>query len=509
MSQSSSSRNSMSSNHYDSDDQPYQQGSGSAQSSSEGEDSLTLITQDALPPASLEEIFTTDELHTMHLTEIAKVPLTKNIATDEMIDFCESFPHFTAGTLTKKMVNKVVGMKESERLMPGRSYSGVDASKVCEECVKLFTANDLSKRYYHILCACQYFILLRRVESKFPFNNMAACDALLCLLWLRPYPFHHLIWASIMEKRKRHVVQVQKDAKKIHVYFSIILLWLKNLRSRLTEIPKDVGQPSSMKRNTFTPVRKKLPVKRAQVKGNALEDIRALPIGDQGYAAAKGTHPPSSSRTHARKKAPNPQVRTHHSASYNRPTPPPSPPTISTPHASPPIQIPSPRMSPSIQPHHTPIHAPPIPIPPIPPPMPLPSSSSPTILVTPASSHTHSTSTQPIHSSTPQLAPCSSTYALPALENIHIANLHARNTLESLSLLHDYHEGISSFMGEANQQVLQLHRQIADLEDRNKQLEQNNQELKEENEKLRKEATFYKDIHDKAKTLFMEAQNAP
>ncbi|KAH7295253.1 hypothetical protein KP509_27G039700 [Ceratopteris richardii] len=121
----------------------------------------------------------------------------------------------------------------------------------------------------------------------------------------------------------------------------------------------------------------------------------------------------------------------------------------------------------------------------------------------------HSTSTQPMHSSTPPLAPCSSTYALPALENIHIANLHARNTLESLSLLHDYHKGISSFMGEANQQVLQLHKRIADLEDRNKQLEQNNQELKEENEKLRKEEMFYKDIHDKSKNLFMAAQNAP
>ncbi|KAH7439553.1 hypothetical protein KP509_04G066600 [Ceratopteris richardii] len=207
----------------------------------------------------------------MHLTEIAKVPLTKDIATDEVIDFFESFPHFTAGTLTKKMLNKVVGMKESERLLPGRSYSGVDASKVCEECAKLFTANDLSERYYHILCACQYFILLRRVESKFSFNNMAACDALLCLAWVRPYPFHHLIWASIMEKRKRHAVQVQKDAKKFHVYSSVILLWLKDLPSRLTEIPKNVGQPSSMKRNTSTPVRKKLPVKRARVKGDAFQ----------------------------------------------------------------------------------------------------------------------------------------------------------------------------------------------------------------------------------------------
>ncbi|KAH7281706.1 hypothetical protein KP509_36G059600 [Ceratopteris richardii] len=416
MSQSSFSRNSMGNN--DSDDQPYQQDSGSAQSSSEGEGSLTLIAQDALPPASLEEIFTVDELHTMHLTEIAKVPLTKNIATDEVIDFFDSFPHFTGGTLTKKMLNKVVGMKESERLMPGRSYSGVDAGKVSEECVKLFTTNDLSERYYHILCACQYFILLRRVESKFPFNNMAACDALLCLAWVRPYPFHHLIWASIMEKRKRHAVHVQKDAKKFHVYSSTILLWLKNLPSRLTEIPKNVGQPSSMKRNTSTPVRKKLPVKRARVKGDALEDIRALPIGDQGYAEAKGTHPPSSSRTYAQKKAPNPHLHTHHSASHNPPIPPPSPPTISTPHASSPIQILSPRMSPSIQPHHTSIHVPPIPIPPIPPPMPSQSSDAPTILVTPSSSHMHSTSTQPMHSNTPPLAPCSSTHALPALENM-------------------------------------------------------------------------------------------
>ncbi|KAH7426159.1 hypothetical protein KP509_11G087200 [Ceratopteris richardii] len=232
------------------------------------------------------------------------------------------------------------------------------------------------------------------------------------------------------------------------------------------------------------------------------------PIGDQGYAAAKGTHPPSSSRTYARKKAPNPHVRTHHSASYNPSTPPPSPPTISTPHASSPIQIPSPRMSPSIQPHHTYIHVPPIPIPPIPPPMPSPSSPSPTILVTPSGSHMHSTSTQPMHSSTPPLAPCSSTYALPTLENIHIANLRASNTLKSLSLLNDYHKEISASMGVANQQVLQLHRRITNLEDRNKQLEQNNQELKEENEKLRKEAMFYKYIHDKAKTLFMAAQNA-
>ncbi|KAH7282610.1 hypothetical protein KP509_35G039800 [Ceratopteris richardii] len=191
-------------------------------------------------------------------------------------------------------------------------------------------------------------------------------------------------------------------------------------------------------RNPSTLVRRKLPVKRARVKGDALEDIRALPIGEQGYTVVKGTHPPSSSRTYARKKTPNPHVCTHHSASYNPPTPPPSPPTISTPHASPPIQIPSPRMSPSIQPHHTPIHVPPIPIPPIPPPMLSPSSPAPTILVTPSSSHVHSTSTQPMHSSTPPLAPCSSTYALPALENIHIENLHARNMLESLSLLHDY-----------------------------------------------------------------------
>ncbi|KAH7404192.1 hypothetical protein KP509_15G014500 [Ceratopteris richardii] len=336
---------------------------------------------------------------------------------------------------------------------------------------------------------------------------MAACDTLLCVAWVRPYPFHHLIWASIMEKRKRHAIQIQKDAKKFHVYSFVILLWLNDLPSRLTEIPKNVGQPSSMKRNTSTPVRKKLPVKRARVKGDAVEDIRALPIGDQGYAAAKSTHPPSSSRTYTRKKAPNPHVHTHHSASYNPPTPPPSPP-ISTPHASSPIHIPSPRMSPSIQPHHTHIHVPPIPIPPIPPPMPSPSSPAPTILVTPSSSHLHSTSTQPMHSSTPPLAPCSSTHALPALGNIHIVNLHARNTLESLSLLHDYHKGISSFVGEANQQVLQLHRRIVDLEDENKQLEKNNQELKEENEKLRREATFYKDIHDKAKTLFMGAQNA-
>ncbi|KAH7293537.1 hypothetical protein KP509_28G029900 [Ceratopteris richardii] len=205
------------------------------------------------------------------------------------------------------------------------------------------------------------------------------------------------------------------------------------------EIQKNVGQPSSMKRNPSTPVRKKLPVKRARVKGDALEDIQALPIGDQGYA---------------RKKAPNPQVRTHYSASYNPPTPPPSPPTISTTHASPPIQIPSPRMSPSIQPHHIHIHVPPIPIPPIPPPMPSPSSLAPTILVTPLGSHMHTTSTQPMHSSTPPLAPCSSTYPLPALENIHIANLHASNTLESLSLLNDYHKEIFASMGMANQQVL-------------------------------------------------------
>ncbi|KAH7365870.1 hypothetical protein KP509_18G050500 [Ceratopteris richardii] len=209
-----------------------------------------------------------------------------------------------------------------------------------------------------------------------------------------------------------------------------------------------------MKRNPSTHVRKKLPVKRARVKGDSLEDIRALPIGDQGYAAAKGTHPPSSSHTYVRKRAPNPHVRTHHSASYNPPTPPPSPPTISTPHASPPIQIPSPRMSPSIQPHHTPTHVPPIPIPPIPPPMPSPSSPAPTILVTPSGLHMHSTSTQPMHSSTPPLTPFPCTYALPALENIHIANLHASNTLESLSLLNDYHKEISSSMGMANRQVL-------------------------------------------------------
>ncbi|KAH7446137.1 hypothetical protein KP509_01G040900 [Ceratopteris richardii] len=85
--------------------------------------------------------------------------------------------------------------------------------------------------------------------------------------------------------------------------------------------------------------------------------------------------------------------------------PPPSPPTISTPHASPPIQIPSPRISPLIQPHHTSIHVPPIPIPPIPPPMPSPGSPSPTILVTPSGSHMHSTSTQPMHSNTSPLAP--------------------------------------------------------------------------------------------------------
>ncbi|KAH7298714.1 hypothetical protein KP509_25G055700 [Ceratopteris richardii] len=324
---------------------------------------------------------------------------------------------------------------------------------------------------------------------------------------VRPYPFHHLIWASIMEKRKRHAVQVQKDAKKFHVYSSIILLWLKDLPSRLTEIQKNVGQPSSMKRNPSTPLRKKLSVKRARVKGDTLEDIRARPIGEQGYGAGKGTHPHSSSHTYARKKAPNPHVRTHHSASYNPPTPPPSPSTISTPHASPPVQIPSAdstyvtfdstssyTYTCPTYPHtsHTSSYA-------------IPKFTYPTILVTPSSSHMHSTSTQPMHSSTPPLAPCSSTYALPALENIHIANLHARNTLESLSPLHDYHKGISSFMGEANQQVLKLHIRIEDFEDRNKQLEQSNQELKEENEKLRKEATFYKDIHDKAKTLFMAA----
>ncbi|KAH7365750.1 hypothetical protein KP509_18G044100 [Ceratopteris richardii] len=357
------------------------------------------------------------------------------------------------------------------------------------------------------MCMPVFYLLKKgRIQVSIQQYGCLRCAFMSSLV--RPYPFHYLIWASIMEKRKRHAVQVQKDAKKFHIYSSIILLWLKNLPLRLTEIPKNVGQPSSMKHNTSTLVRKKLPVKRARVKDETLEDIRALPIGDQGYAAAKGTHPPSSSRTYTRKRVPNPQVRSHHSASYNPPTPPPSPPTISIPHASPPIHIPSPRMSPSIQPHHTPIHVPPIPIPPIPP-MPSPSSPSPTILVTPSSSHMHSTSTQPMHSSTPPLAPCSSTYALPALENIHIPNLHAKNTLKSLSLLHDYHKGISSFVGEANQQVLQLHRRIADLEDRNKHLEQNNQDLKEENEKLRKEATFYKDIHDKAKTLFMAAQNAP
>ncbi|KAH7373370.1 hypothetical protein KP509_17G051900 [Ceratopteris richardii] len=299
-----------------------------------------------------------------------------------------------------------------------------------------------------------------------------------------------------------------KRRKEISCLLFCDTLVAKGFTIETSEIPKNVGQPSSMKRNTSTPVRKKLPVKQARVKGDALEDIRALPIGDQGYASAKGTHPPSSSRTYVRKKAPNPQLHTHHSASYNPPTAPPSP-LISTPHASASIHIPSPRMSPSIQPHHTPIHVPPIPIPPIPPAMPSPSSPAPTILVTPSSSHMHSTSTQPIHSSTPPLAPCSSTHALPALENIHIANLHARNTLESLSLLHDYHKGISSFVGEANQQVLKLHRRIEDLEDQNKQLEKNNQELKEENEKLQREAMFYKDIHDKAKTLFMEAQNSP
>ncbi|KAH7281534.1 hypothetical protein KP509_36G052200 [Ceratopteris richardii] len=245
---------------------------------------------------------------------------------------------------------------------------------------------------------------------------MAACDALLCLAWVRAYPFYHLIWASIMEKKKRHAVQVQKDAKKFNVYSSIILLWLKSLPSRLTEIQKNLGQPpSSMKRNPSTPVRRKLRVKRARVKGDSLEDVQALPIGDQGYAAAKGTHPPSSSHTYTRKRTPNPKVHTHHSASYNPPTPPPSPPIISTPHASPPTQIPSPLMSPSIPTQHTPTHISPIPMPP---PVPSPRSPALIILVTPSGSHMHSISTQPMDSSTPPVAPCSSTYALPALENI-------------------------------------------------------------------------------------------
>ncbi|KAH7431389.1 hypothetical protein KP509_08G046000 [Ceratopteris richardii] len=290
---------------------------------------------------------------------------------------------------------------------------------------------------------------------------MAACDTLLCLAWVRPYSFHHLIWTSIMEKKKRHVVHVQKDAKKFHVYSSVIILWLKSLSSKLTEIQRNLDQPPpSTKRNPSTLVRKKLLVKRARVKGDSLQDIRDLPIVDQGYAGAKGTDPPLSSHTYARKRAPNPHVLTHHSTSYNPSTPPPSPPIISTPHASPPVQIPSPLMSPFIQTHHTPTHVSPIPIPP---PMQSPNSPPPPSWLPRQGSHMHSTSTQPMHSSTPPLAPCSSTNALPVLENIHIANIHARNSLESLSQLNDYHKEMSSFMGVANQQVLQLQGRIADL----------------------------------------------
>ncbi|KAH7443885.1 hypothetical protein KP509_02G054000 [Ceratopteris richardii] len=224
----------------------FQKGLGSAQSSSEGEDSLTLIARDSLPLASLKEIFTEDELHTMHLSEIAKVSLTKHIATDEVIDFFESFPHFTGGTLTKKMLNKVVGMKESERLILGRSYSGVEASKVCEECVKLFTANDLSKRYYHLLCACMYFILLRRIESKFPFGNMAKCDALLCLSWVHPYPFHHLIWTSIMEKKEKTYGTGTEGCKEFSCTLSNNNLVAKEFTFEAYGNPKEFGSTPTL-----------------------------------------------------------------------------------------------------------------------------------------------------------------------------------------------------------------------------------------------------------------------
>ncbi|KAH7404697.1 hypothetical protein KP509_15G038900 [Ceratopteris richardii] len=251
-----------------------------------------------------------DQLVALGIKEFSLVSLAEDLDHMEIIDFFQSFPKFFGGTLSLDMVALAMGAATTMPSSSNTTYSRIPEDQLITKCKGAFAENQVALATTSILRAFKCYFLLRNMQAKISFTNTFLCDGLLCMLYSKPYPFHQLLWKSVLTKRKRFVYQANKGASTFHVYSPSILAWLRSLHAlypnvRSSPFTRSNRRTSTTKRGPHV-VRSKLHTyskqKWAKVVGDFRVELDSLLVHEQCYARARdgkklsfSTSPPSTS----------------------------------------------------------------------------------------------------------------------------------------------------------------------------------------------------------------------
>ncbi|KAH7434674.1 hypothetical protein KP509_06G029900 [Ceratopteris richardii] len=304
----------------------------------------------------LSHLYSPEQLTTMGLHEFSQVPLSDQPDHMEVIDFFKHFPRFPDGKLSLRILELAMGAHTPTLPAPASTYSGILEGELVTKCKAAFDEKPVAYATATLLHAFKFYFLLRSMKGKLIFTNLFIYNGLMCMLYSKPFPYHKLLWHSVIDKRKRFVAASNRGASTFHVFSPCIFTWLRTLPAlhpnfTSLPLPNPTNPPSERqsKRSSYALRSKLQPFnkKRAKIVADSRASLDSLPLSEQGYARPKtgktfSFPPPTSSKTldptpHSHSHSdtpttspPTPSIVTPIPSTASIVTPIPSHPTVST-----------------------------------------------------------------------------------------------------------------------------------------------------------------------------------
>ncbi|KAH7426035.1 hypothetical protein KP509_11G082100 [Ceratopteris richardii] len=260
----------------------------------------------------LSHLFSPKQLITIGLHEFSKVPLSDQPDHKEVINFFKHFPRFRDGKLSLKIIELAMGAHTPTLPTLICTYSGILEGELLTKCKASFDEKPVAYAKAILLHAFKFYFLLKNMKGKLTFTNLFICDGLMCMLYSKPFPYH-MLWYSVIDKRKCFVTTSNRRASTFHVFSPCIFTWLRTLptwHTNITSLPSanQANPPSEgPSKKSSCALRSKLhpfSKKRAKIVANSRASLDSLALSEKGYARPKSGKklsfpPPTSSKTHA------------------------------------------------------------------------------------------------------------------------------------------------------------------------------------------------------------------